>query len=285
MRAHPPSLHPLTFRAAVHVALCEDLGLAGDLTSDATIPPDARARAVLNAREQGVLCGLPVAREAFAAFDDVTFEAHASDGDALEPGTDVATIEGPARAVLGGERVALNYLCHLSGIASLTRAYADAIAHTNARVVCTRKTVPGLRALAKYAVRCGGGGNHRFGLDDAILIKDNHVAVAGGVAQAIRAARAFAGHLTRIEVEVDDLDQLDEALAADPDVVMLDNFSLDDLREGVRRVGGRLPIEASGNVSLETIAAIAETGVSMISTSKLTMSAPSLDLGLDIRIG
>lgn len=285
MSAHPPSLHPLTFRDAVHAALREDLGLAGDVTSDATIPPDARARAVLNAREEGVLCGLPLAREAFGAFESVTVEPHVRDGDALAPGTDVATIEGPARAVLGAERVALNYLCHLSGIASLTRLYAEAIAHTQARVVCTRKTVPGLRALAKYAVRCGGGGNHRFGLDDAILIKDNHVAMAGGVREAIAAARAFAGHLTKIEVEVDDLDQLAEALEAGPDVVMLDNFSLDDLRVGVRTVGGRVPIEASGNVNLETIGAIAETGVDMVSTSKLTMSAPSLDLGLDIRIG
>ena len=284
MRAHPPALHPFTFRGAVRAALREDFGLAGDVTSDATIPPDVRATAVLNAREAGVLAGLPVAMEAFAAFEGVTVTPHAADGDALEPGVDVATIEGPARAVLGAERVALNYLCHLSGIASLTRRYAEAIAGTQAVVVCTRKTVPGLRALAKYAVRCGGGGNHRFGLDDAILIKDNHIAVAGGVAEAIRAARTFAGHLTKIEVEVDDLDQLAEALEAEPDVVMLDNFSLDDLRRGVEMVGGRLPIEASGNVNLETVRAIAETGVDMISTSKLTMSAPSLDLGLDIRI-
>ena len=282
--ALPPSLSPIVVEDAVRAALREDLGLAGDVTSDSTVPADARAVAVLNCRENGVLSGLPLARAAFAALGVDGFEAMARDGDALEPGQDVARIEGPARAVLGAERVALNYLCHLSGIATLTQQYARAIAHTDAKVVCTRKTVPGLRAFAKYAVRCGGGANHRYGLDDAVLIKDNHIAVAGGVTQAVRAARAFVGHLTKIEVEVDTLDQLRAALAAGPDVVMLDNFDLAALREGVALVDGRLPIEASGNVSLETIRDIAETGVDMISTSKITMSASSLDLGLDIRV-
>ena len=282
--ALPPSLSPIVVEDAVRAALREDLGLAGDVTSDSTVPADARAVAVLNCRENGVLSGLPLARAAFAALGVDGFEAMARDGDALEPGQDVARIEGPARAVLGAERVALNYLCHLSGIATLTQEYARAIAHTDAKVVCTRKTVPGLRAFAKYAVRCGGGANHRYGLDDAVLIKDNHIAVAGGVTQAVRAARAFVGHLTKIEVEVDTLDQLRAALAAGPDVVMLDNFDLTALREGVALVDGRLPIEASGNVSLETIRDIAETGVDMISTSKITMSASSLDLGLDIRV-
>ena len=284
IEARIPALSPILVDDAVRSALREDMGLAGDVTSDATVPPGASAVAVLNCREEGVLGGLPLARAAFAVLGVAGFEAFAQDGDAIEPGQDVARIEGSARAVLGAERVALNYLCHLSGIATLTREYARAIAHTKAKVVCTRKTVPGLRAFAKYAVRCGGGANHRYGLDDAVLIRDNHIAVAGGVAEAVRAARAFVGHLTRIEIEVDTLDQLGTALDAGPDVVMLDNFDLDALREGVAIVGGRIPIEASGNVSLETIRDIAETGVDMISTSKITMSAPSLDLGLDIRV-
>ncbi|MDA8871008.1 carboxylating nicotinate-nucleotide diphosphorylase, partial [Rhizobiaceae bacterium] len=243
------------------------------------------ATARLNCREVGVLAGIDLAEAAFAALDPtLTFERHAEDGDPLEPGQDVATISGNARAILGAERVALNYLCHLSGIASLTARYQAAIAHTSAHVVCTRKTIPGLRSLEKYAVRCGGGMNHRFGLDDAVLIKDNHIAVCGGVAQAIRNARAHVGHLVKIEVEVDTLGQLREAMEAGPDVVMLDNMAPAMLREGVTIVAGRIPVEASGNVNLETIAAIAETGVDVISTSKITMSAPTLDLGLDIQI-
>ena len=279
------ALSPLLIEEAVRAALREDLGLAGDLTSQATIPAGARADVVMNVREAGVVAGLSVAAAAFAALDPVVrFEALVADGDAVAPGQDVARIAGNARAILGAERVALNFACHLSGIASLTRLYADAIAHTAAKVVCTRKTFPGLRAFAKYAVRCGGGANHRYGLDDAILIKDNHIAVAGGVAEAIRAARAHAGHLVKIEVEVDTLEQLAAALDAGPDVVMLDNMSPDRLREGVAMVAGRMPVEASGNVSLETVRAIAETGVDMISTSKITMSAPTLDLGLDIAV-
>lgn len=272
-------------REAVANALKEDLGLAGDLTSDATIPVDAHARAVLNSRQYGVVAGMDLAAEAFASLDpSVSFVPLVADGERLKPGQDVARISGPARAVLMAERTALNFLCHLSGIATLTDEYAQAIVHTKARVACTRKTTPGLRLFEKHAVRCGGGVNHRYNLGDAILIKDNHIAICGGVAEAILAARSHAGHLVKIEVEVDTLDQLDVALKAAPDVVMLDNMTLDELREGVRRVGGRIPVEASGNVNLKTIADIAETGVDLISTSKITMSAPTLDLGLDIKI-
>ncbi len=278
-------LPALLINDAVKAALAEDLGLSGDITSAATIPAGATATAVFDCRETGVLSGMALARAAFAAMDEsIVFEALTRDGDRLSPGQDVARISGPARAVLSAERVALNYLCHMSGIATLTAQYADAIAHTKASVCCTRKTIPGLRAFEKYAVRCGGGSNHRYGLFDAVLIKDNHIAIAGGVKQAIDAARANLGHLVKIEVEVDTLDQLREAMDAGPDVVMLDNMSLEQLREGVAVVNGRIPIEASGNVRLETIAAIAETGVDLISTSKITMSAPTLDLGLDIAI-
>ncbi|MEM8749528.1 MAG: carboxylating nicotinate-nucleotide diphosphorylase [Pseudomonadota bacterium] len=282
---NPPSLPPLVIEQAVRAALEEDLGLAGDVTSDATIPADATARAVMNCREQGVIAGLPIAQAAFEALgSSLEFTPLTRDGAQTEPGSDIAVIKGPARAVLGAERVALNYLCHLSGIATYTHAFANRIAHTKAKVCCTRKTIPGLRSFEKYAVKCGGGANHRFGLDDAILIKDNHIAVCGGVREAIEAARAFAGHLIKIEVEVDTLEQLAIALEAKPDVVMLDNMSLEQLREGVAMVDGRIPVEASGNVNIDTIQAIAETGVDMISTSKITMSAPTLDIGLDIRI-
>ncbi|MEM1317746.1 MAG: carboxylating nicotinate-nucleotide diphosphorylase [Pseudomonadota bacterium] len=270
---------------AVRAALREDLGLAGDVTSDATIPVNATARAVMNSREEGVLAGITIAEAAFReASADLEFDALVKDGDVLSAGQDVAIIEGPARAILAAERVALNYACHLSGIASYTAHFARRIAHTKAKVCCTRKTTPGLRTFEKYAVKCGGGANHRFGLDDAILIKDNHIAVCGGVREAIEQARALAGHLVKIEVEVDTLEQLAIALEAQPDVVMLDNMTNDQLREGVAMVDGRIPIEASGNVNIDTITAIAETGVDMISTSKITMSAPTLDLGLDIQI-
>lgn len=280
-----PSLSPVAVREAVCAALSEDLGLAGDMTSQATIPEDAAATAIVNCRRDGVLAGLAIAEAAFQALDgEISFEATKGDGDRLAAGTDVAAVAGNARAILGAERVALNYLCHLSGIASHTARFAAAIAHTNAKVCCTRKTIPGLRSFEKYAVRCGGGSSHRYGLDDAMLIKDNHIAVAGGVREAIERARSFAGHLVKIEVEVDTLEQLEIALPAGPDVIMLDNMSNDQLREGVAMVGGRIPVEASGNVDLDTIAAIAETGVDMISTSKITMGAGTLDLGLDIRI-
>ena len=284
-KPHAPHLPKIMIEEAVRAALLEDLGLAGDVTSDATIPVSATAKAVMNSRENGVISGIEIAKTAFEQIDPtVKFKALVKDGDTVKPGQDVARITGPARSLLSAERVALNYICHLSGIATYTAEFAKRIAHTKAKVCCTRKTIPGLRAFEKYAVKCGGGSNHRFGLDDAILIKDNHIAVAGGVRQAIEAAHAFAGHLIKVEVEVDTLKQLKEALKAKPDVVMLDNMSLADLRKGVAIVDGTIPIEASGNVNIETIQAIAETGVDMISTSKITMSAPTLDLGLDIKI-
>jgi len=284
-KAFPATLPPLMIEEAVRAALREDLGLAGDVTSDATIPPTAKAVAVMNSREIGTISGIDIARCAFELVNPkVKFKALVKDGDRVKAGQNVARIEGPARSLLSAERVALNYICHLSGIATYTAEFAKEIAHTKAKVCCTRKTIPGLRAFEKYAVKCGGGSNHRFGLDDAILIKDNHIAVAGGVRQSIEAARAFAGHLIKIEVEVDTLKQLKEALKAKPDVVMLDNMKPADLAKGVAIVDGVIPIEASGNVNIHTIREIAETGVDMISTSKITMSAPTLDLGLDIKI-
>lgn len=279
-------LSPLLIEDAIRAALAEDLGRAGDITTQATIPASASARAVIAAREAGVVAGLPLARAAFAQLDRrVVFETAKEDGDRVAPGDVVARIEGPARAVLSAERVALNYMGRLSGVASLTARYAERIAHTKAKVCDTRKTTPLLRAFEKYAVRCGGGANHRFGLDDAVLIKDNHIAVAGGVAPALRAAKSFAGHLTKIEIEVDSLDQLQEALAEGADVVLLDNMSPDQLRRAVEMVAGRMICEASGGVTLAMVAAIAETGVDLISVGALTHSAPVLDLGLDIEIG
>jgi nicotinate-nucleotide pyrophosphorylase (carboxylating) len=280
-----PVLPAPMIEEAVRAALLEDLGRAGDITTMATIPAGAKAAATLAARKPGVLAGLDLAREAFRQMSgDVGFEALKADGDLLRAGETAARISGPAAAILSAERVALNYLGHLSGIATATRAFADAIAHTKARITCTRKTTPGLRALEKYAVRCGGGSNHRFGLDDAILIKDNHIAVAGGVAEAIGRARAFAGHTVKIEVEVDTLDQLREALTASPDIVMLDNMGLDLLRQAVAINEGCAVLEASGTVTLATVTPIAETGVDYISSGWITHSAPVLDLGLDIEI-
>lgn len=295
-----PVLSPLMVEEQVRAALCEDLGRAGDITSQATIAPEMVARAELNAREDGVVAGLDLAREAFRLMDPaIRFEVFVKDGDRIAPGTVIATVWGPARAVLSAERVALNYLMHLCGVATHTARFAQEIAHTQAKVCCTRKTIPGLRALEKYAVRMGGGSSHRYGLDDAILIKDNHIAVAGGVAGAIRAARAFAGHLVKVEVEVTDLEELEEALEAQPDVILLDNMGPELLRRAVeinRDCAGltdaayagdprRVKLEASGNVDLKTIRAIAETGVDYISTSKITMAAPTLDIGLDVVVG
>ncbi|WP_186398471.1 carboxylating nicotinate-nucleotide diphosphorylase [Stappia sp. P2PMeth1] len=281
-----PVLPALMVEDAVRAALLEDWGRAGDITAQATLSPEIGARAVIAARRPGRLSGLDLAAAAFRLSDpSIEVERLARDGDRLEPGDVVMRVWGPARGMLSAERVALNYLGHLSGVATATAAFADRIAHTKARIVCTRKTTPGLRAFEKYAVRCGGGANHRFGLDDAILIKDNHIAVAGGVRDAIEASRRFAGHLVRIEVEVDTLDQLREALQARPDVVMLDNMPPETLREAVAIAGGRVVLEASGGVTLDTVAAIAETGVDLISVGWITHSAPVLDLGLDIEIG
>lgn len=263
-------------------ALAEDLGRAGDLTSQAVIPADATARAAIVVRRAGVVAGLPFVAPLFARLDPaVTVAYGATDGDRVAAGTTVARLSGPARAVLAGERTALNLLGHLSGIATATRELVDLVAGTNATVVDTRKTTPTLRALEKYAVRCGGGGNHRFGLDDAILIKDNHVAVAGSVGEAIRRARAHAGHLVKIEAEIQRLDQLDEALEAGADVVLLDNFELEAIRQAVRRAAGRVRLEASGGITKETIAEIARAGVDLISAGWITHSAPALDVALD----
>jgi nicotinate-nucleotide pyrophosphorylase (carboxylating) len=265
----------------VRAALAEDLGRAGDITSAACIEPGARLAARFANRKTGVVAGLACARLALAALDTgAAFEPIVADGDFAQPGP-LARVDANARALLSAERVALNLLGRLSGVATLTRAYVDAVAGTGATITDTRKTTPGLRALEKYAVRCGGGVNHRFGLDDAILIKDNHVAAAGGVGPAIRRAKAALGHLVKVEAEVDSLAQLDEALAEAPDVIMLDNFSLADLATAVARAKGKVILEASGGVTLESVRAIADTGVDVISVGALTHSAPVLDIGLD----
>lgn len=278
-------LSPILIDDAVRAALSEDLGRAGDVTTRATIPATATARAVIAARQTGVIAGLPLARAAFCLMDDCSgFESWVEDGASVSPGDVIARIEGPARAMLSAERVALNYLGRLSGVATLTSRYVKRIAHTNARICDTRKTTPLMRAFEKYAVRCGGGVNHRFGLDDAVLIKDNHIAVAGGVREALRAAKAHVGHLVKIEIEVDTLDQLQDVLSEGADAVLLDNMNCDDLRKAVALVDGRMICEASGGVNLETVAGIAETGVDLISVGALTHSAPVMDLGLDIEI-
>ncbi len=275
-------LPDLLVREVVRASLAEDLGRAGDITALACVPAGARLNAVFATRRGGVVAGLACARLALAELDPTaTFTAETHDGQVVSAGTTLAAVEGNARAILSAERTALNLMGRLSGIASLTRDFVDAVEGTRARIADTRKTTPGLRALEKYAVRCGGGVNHRFGLDDAILIKDNHVAACGSVGEAIRRAKAFAGHMVKVEVEVDSLVQLQEALAHDPDVIMLDNFSHADLVEAVKTVAGRVVLEASGNVSLETVRAIAETGVDVISSGALTHSAKVLDIGLD----
>jgi nicotinate-nucleotide pyrophosphorylase (carboxylating) len=272
----------LLIRRAVEQALAEDLGTRGDVTTDSTVAASAMATATFGARRAGVISGLAVAHEAIAALDPhVTFDAMFRDGDFVDAGTVVARVQGPARVLLTGERVALNFLCHMSGIATLTRRYVDAVAGTRARIVDTRKTTPGLRAFEKYAVRCGGGHNHRSGLYDAILIKDNHIVAAGGVERAIAAARAHSGHMVKIEVEVDDIETLALALKHSVDAVLLDNMDVTVLRQAVEMVKGRVLTEASGGVSLETVRRIAETGVDLISIGALTHSAPILDLGLD----
>jgi nicotinate-nucleotide pyrophosphorylase (carboxylating) len=281
-----PPLPRLLFEETVRQALLEDLGRAGDVTSAAVIPEDAGMRAVVRARAPGVVAGMDCAETAFRLMrDGIGFARKCRDGDSVNPGDVLAIVNGPARAVLSAERVALNFLGHLSGVATATRAFVEAAAGHRARIVCTRKTTPGLRPLEKHAVRAGGGVNHRFGLDDGILIKDNHIAVAGGVAAAVGAAKAHAGHMLRIEVEADTLDQLDEALSAGADAVLLDNMSTDELREAVRRTDGQATLEASGGVTLETVAGIAATGVDLISIGWITHSAPVLDLGLDVEAG
>lgn len=276
-------LPDILIEPVVRMALAEDLGRAGDVTAQACIPAGTRMKAVFAARKPGVLAGIGCVRAALRALDpSASIRAPLADGSAFEAGAVLAEVEADARALLAAERTALNLLGRLCGIATLTRTYVQAVAGTGAVVTDTRKTTPGLRALEKHAVACGGGTNHRFGLDDAILIKDNHVALAGGVGEAVRRARGAVGHLMKVEVEIDRLDQLDEAVAEGPDVIMLDNFSLEDLRSAVARVAGRITLEASGGVTLQTVRAIAETGVNVISVGALTHSAASLDIGLDV---
>jgi len=275
-------LPTLLIDPVVRSALSEDLGRAGDITTDAIVPADLEARLVLNARQAGIVAGLDCAILAFQLIDPrIQVRVVRPDGSALAPGDVIAEVSGPARGLLTAERVALNFLGHLSGIASATAAITAAIRPHKARVTCTRKTIPGLRALQKYAVRVGGGANHRFGLDDAVLIKDNHIAVAGGIRPAVLRARAAVGHLVKIELEVDSLAQLDEALTLGVDAVLLDNMGPDLLREAVRRVEGRVITEASGRINAETAPAMAATGVDLLSIGWLTHSATVLDIGLD----
>ncbi|WP_428391338.1 carboxylating nicotinate-nucleotide diphosphorylase [Lichenicoccus sp.] len=275
-------LPDLMLEPLVRAALLEDLGRAGDITTEAIVPAGLTARVAMTARDPGVVAGLDLARLAFSLIEPrLSFTAHRPDGASVAPGDLLASIEGPARGILMGERVALNYLCHLSGIATATNRLVRAAAHTQARICCTRKTTPGLRAVQKYAVRAGGGSNHRFGLDDAVLIKDNHIAIAGGVSVALRRARASVGHLVKIEVEVDTLAQLEEALSVGADAYLLDNMAPPVLREAVAMVAGRGVTEASGRITPETVAAIAESGVDLISAGWLTHSVTVLDIGLD----
>ena len=267
---------------AVTRAFAEDQGGRGDVTSLACIPAQAEAKFYFTAREAGVLCGLEPAIEAVWQMDpDALISPQAKDGDRLKAGEIVAAVNGKARALLAAERVALNFMGRMSGIASLTRRYVDAVEGTGTRIVHTRKTTPGLRAFEIQAVQAGGGALHRYGLDDAILIKDNHVAVCGGVRAAVEAAKAYAGHMTRVAVEVDRLDQLPEAIEAGAESVLLDNFSLEDLTAAVKQAKGKVILEASGGVNLETVRGIAETGVDVISVGALTHSAPNFDIGLD----
>jgi nicotinate-nucleotide pyrophosphorylase (carboxylating) len=279
-------LSPLELEACVRHALAEDLGRAGDVTSAATIPEGSQARARMVARERGVIAGLALAEATFRKLaPEIEIRGVVYDGAIVETGQALMHVAGPARPILGAERVALNFVGHLSGVATATAAFVERIAHTAARMTCTRKTTPGLRALEKYAVRCGGGFNHRFGLDDAILIKDNHIAVAGGVRAALASARHVAGHLVKIEIEVDTLEELREVLAAGgADVVLLDNMDVVTLHRAVAITAGRLLTEASGGVTLETVASIAETGVDYISSGWMTHSAPQLDVALDIAV-
>ncbi len=282
----PTSRLPINIvRNAVAIALTEDLGLIGDVTTTAVIAPEWNAVAAIVSREDGFVAGLPVAEETFRQLDpDIAISTSAEDGDRVRCGQTVMRISGNARAILTAERTALNFVGRMSGIASLTARYVEAVAGTTATIVETRKTTPGLRALEKYAVRCGGGMNHRFGLFDAVLIKDNHIAIAGGIGAAIQAARNHAGHMVKIEVEVDTLDQLDEALGHRIDAVLLDNMDPEQLRAAVAKCAGRVVTEASGGIDLDTVGAIAETGVDLISVGALTHSAPVLDVGLDSEV-
>jgi len=281
----PRFLYPIQYEDAVRTALAEDLGRGGDITSDAVVAIDQGATARIISREVGRISGVDVALSAFRNIDRaIDFEVMAADGAVVTGSSTVVNLRGSARSILTAERTALNFLGRLSGIATLTGLFVSAVQGTGARIVCTRKTTPGLRVLEKYAVRCGGGWNHRFGLDDAVLIKDNHLAAAGGVAEAVDRVRRAVGHTVLVEVEVDTLDQLEQALAVGVDAVLLDNMSADELRESVAMVDGRVTTEASGGVTLENVTEIAQTGVDLISVGALTHSAPSLDLSLELEI-
>lgn len=272
----------LIIEPMVRTALIEDLGLAGDITSNAVIPRDHQSRAVIAARKPGVIAGLDVAELVFQLVDPgLVFERRVEDGASVPAGGVIAEIHGPSRGILTAERTALNFLGHLSGIATVTAGIVEAIKGTTTSVACTRKTTPGLRALEKYAVRAGGGINHRFSLSDAVLIKDNHIAFAGGIAEAIRRAKAGVGHMVKIEVEVDTLEQLEDALREGIDAVLLDNMTPEQLQQAVSIVAGRAITEASGGITPSSAAAIAKTGIDLISIGWLTHSAPTLDLGLD----
>ncbi|MFH1517240.1 MAG: carboxylating nicotinate-nucleotide diphosphorylase [Pseudomonadota bacterium] len=280
----PPPLPAVILEPIVRLALAEDLGRAGDLTTDATISPETKMRVVIAARKPGIIAGLDAAAHTLRLIDPaMALSIEKPDGSAVAPGDVIGRMDGSARSILTAERTMLNFLGRLSGVATLTRQYVDAVAHTKARIVCTRKTTPGHRALEKRAVRCGGGTSHRYGLDDAILIKDNHIAACGGsIADTLARAKAYAGHLRMIEIEVDTLEQLEEALKHGPHAVLLDNMNLETLRTAVSLTAGRVPLEASGGVTLSSVAAIAETGVDFISSGALTHSAPNLDVGLDV---
>lgn len=280
-----PALNEVLLRPLVEAALTEDLGRRGDVTSQATIPADMQAQLQIKARQAGVICGMDLARLAFDMVDtQIGFDAQVTDGERVEAGTVLATVCGNARHLLTAERTALNFMTHLSGIATATRQIVDSVAAYPAQITCTRKTIPGLRTVQKYAVRCGGGRNHRLGLDDAILIKDNHIAIAGDIATAIKQAQDFAGHLIPIEVEVDTLAQLSQALDAGASLVLLDNMTPDILAQAVAMCQGRAKTEASGGITPETVQAVAQTGVDFIAMGYLTHSTTALDIGLDFMV-
>ena len=282
MRSAP---HRLLIEPIVRAAILEDIGHGGDLTTDAIVDPERRAKAKIVARKAGTIAGLDAARLAFELLDpQAQFTYDCPDGERAQSGQTVATVHCSARALLTGERTALNLLCHLSGIATATRTLVDLTAGTRAQIVCTRKTTPGLRVLEKYAVRCGGGSNHRFGLDDAVLIKDNHLALAGSIREAVDAVRRRVGHMVKVEVEVDTIEQLGEALETRVDAVLLDNMTPDQLKQAVDLVRGRLITEASGTITPERVAQVAASGVDLISSGWITHSAPALDLGLDVEL-
>lgn len=278
-------LYPFLFEPIIRRSLEEDLGLAGDVTSDSVVPADVRVEARLVARKPGRIAGVSVALAAFRMLDpEMELSCHYDDGNDVDGGATLATIRGPARPVLSAERTALNILCRMSGIATATRAAVSAVGNGKTRIACTRKTTPGLRALEKYAVRVGGGVNHRFGLDDGVLIKDNHIAAAGGLRSAVGRARQRLGHMVKIEVEVDTLDQLRELIEVGADAVLLDNMSIEELQTAVEMVAGRMTTEASGGITISNLSQIAATGVDIVSLGWLTHSAPILDIGLDIDI-